>query len=236
MSAPRRERISGVDTAWLRMDLPTNLMVIVGVMMFEGRLDVKRVKRTLENRFLAFRRFRQKAVQDPTGAWWEDDEDFDIDSHVHQVALPGKAGKAELQAFVSDLASTPLDASKPLWQFHLVDNYDGGSALVMRIHHCYADGIAMVAGDALDDRGHARRRASRCRPSASRPPGGGEADFWEQILQAGHRRARGRDARRPQPPRPGQGARGQSRRSRRRRSRAPRARAWTSPGSWPASR
>jgi hypothetical protein len=70
MPPPRKERISGVDTAWLRMDLPTNLMVIVGVLMFDGRIDARRVKRTLENRFLAFHRFRQRAVQDPTGAWW----------------------------------------------------------------------------------------------------------------------------------------------------------------------
>ena len=60
------------------------------------------------------------------------------------VALPGRAGKKELQALVSRLASTPLDPARPLWQFHLVDNYDGGSALIARIHHCYADGIALV--------------------------------------------------------------------------------------------
>ncbi len=182
MSQARRERISGVDTAWLRMDLPTNLMVIVGVLMFEGRVDVKQVKRTLERRFLAFRRFRQKAVQDPTGAWWEDDEHFDIDSHVHQVALPGKAGKEELQAFVSDLASTPLDFSKPLWQYHLVDNYDGGSALVMRIHHCYADGIALVQVMlSMTEKSARESLALPAAPIESDPHG--EAEFWEQILR-----------------------------------------------------
>ena len=182
MSSPRRERISGVDTAWLRMDLPTNLMVIVGVMVFEGQLDLKRVKRTLKNRFLAFRRFRQKAVQDSTGAWWEDDEDFDIDSHVHQAALPGKAGKAELQAFVSDLASTPLDPSKPLWQYHVVDNYDGGSALVIRIHHCYADGIAMV--EVILSMTEASAKASLAlRAERFDAQDRGEADFWEQVLK-----------------------------------------------------
>ena len=82
-----RERISGVDTAWLRMDLPTNLMMIVGVWMFEGKLDLKTVKRTIASRFLAFRRFRQKAVQEASGAWWEDDDDFDIDAHVQRIAL-----------------------------------------------------------------------------------------------------------------------------------------------------
>ena len=182
MAEARRERISGVDTAWLRMDMPTNLMVIVGVLMFEGRLEPARVKRTLERRFLAYRRFRQKAVQDPTGAWWEDDADFDIDSHVHQVALPGKAGKAELQAYVSDLASTPLDATKPLWQFHLVDNFDGGSALVMRIHHCYADGIALV--QVMLSMTEKSARASLALPAQRFDAGdSGDAAFWEQVLK-----------------------------------------------------
>lgn len=182
MAEARRERISGVDTAWLRMDMPTNLMVIVGVLMFEGRLEPARVKRTLERRFLAYRRFRQKAVQDPTGAWWEDDDDFDIDSHVHQVALPGKAGKAELQAYVSDLASTPLDATKPLWQFHLVDNFDGGSALVMRIHHCYADGIALV--QVMLSMTEKSARASLALPRQRFDAGDpGDAAFWEQVLK-----------------------------------------------------
>ncbi|MCM2326620.1 MAG: wax ester/triacylglycerol synthase family O-acyltransferase [Lysobacter sp.] len=182
MPEVRRERISGVDTAWLRMDLPTNLMVIVGVLMFEGRLDVKQVRRTLDRRFLAFPRFRQRAVQDPTGAWWEDDPDFDMDSHVHQVALPGGAGKAELQAFVSDLASTPLDFSKPLWQFHLVDNYAGGSALVMRIHHCYADGIALVQV-MLSMTEKTARASLALRAERFDADRGGEADLWEQILR-----------------------------------------------------
>ncbi|NJD87989.1 MAG: wax ester/triacylglycerol synthase family O-acyltransferase [Betaproteobacteria bacterium] len=182
MPEARRERISGVDTAWLRMDVPTNLMVIVGVLMFEGRVEIAKVKRTLEKRFLAYRRFRQRAVQDPTGAWWEDDADFDIDSHVHQAALPGKAGKAELQAFVSDLASTPLDATKPLWQFHLVDRYDGGSALVMRIHHCYADGIALV--QVMLSMTEKTAKASLALPARRvEPPADPDSDVWAQILK-----------------------------------------------------
>ena len=45
----KRERISPVDTAWLRMDRPTNLMMIVGVMIFAGPMDYARLRRTLEN-------------------------------------------------------------------------------------------------------------------------------------------------------------------------------------------
>jgi len=50
-----------------------------------------------------------------------------------------------LQARVAELAMRPLDRAHPLWQFHLVEDHDGGSALIARIHHCIADGIALIA-------------------------------------------------------------------------------------------
>lgn len=140
----RRVPMSRVDTAWLRMERPTNLMMITGVMMFETPLDIRRLRQVIEEKFLAYPRFRQKAVDTPTGAYWQDDEHFDLDWHIHLTALPGRGGKRELERLVSRLASTPLDPSKPLWRFHLVERYDGGSALIARIHHCYADGIALV--------------------------------------------------------------------------------------------
>lgn len=143
-SKPRREVMSRVDTAWLRMERATNLMMITGVMMFDTPMPIEKLKKVIKQRFLAYPRFRQKAVDTPAGAWWETDEDFDLDWHVRLTALPGKSGKKELERLTSQLASTPLDKTKPLWQFHLVEKYDGGSALISRIHHCYADGIALV--------------------------------------------------------------------------------------------
>ncbi|MCY7354826.1 MAG: wax ester/triacylglycerol synthase family O-acyltransferase [Lysobacter sp.] len=140
----RREAMSRVDTAWLRMERPTNPMMITGVLMFEQPMSLDRLRRVVKQRFLAYTRFRQKAVDTPTGAYWQDDEHFDLDWHVRLSALPGKGDKKSLERFVSQLASSPLDKSKPLWQFHLVERYDGGSALIARIHHSYADGIALV--------------------------------------------------------------------------------------------
>src|SRR5690606_13545249 len=128
----------------LRMERPTNLMMITGVLMFAAPLVHAEIKQLLGERFLAYRRFRQKAVNTPSGAYWETDADFDLDWHVRVAALPGAADKIELENFVGELASTPLDHSKPLWQFHVVENYRGGSVLVARIHHCYADGLALV--------------------------------------------------------------------------------------------
>jgi WS/DGAT/MGAT family acyltransferase len=140
----RKSPMSRVDTAWLRMERPTNLMMISGVIMFETPLDIKTLRKVIESKFLSYPRFRQKAVDTATGAFWQVDDDFDIDWHIRLTALPGKGGKKELERLTSQLASTPLDKTKPLWQFHLVEKFGGGSALITRIHHCYADGIALV--------------------------------------------------------------------------------------------
>jgi WS/DGAT/MGAT family acyltransferase len=161
-----REPMSGVDTAWLRMERPTNPMMITGVLIFAGRLDPGRIKRLMADRFLAFHRFRQRAVPSASGASWETDEDFDIDWHVRTVALPGAADKAVLEAFVSDLASTPLDHERPLWQFHVVENYRGGGVLIGRIHHCYADGLALVQV-LLSLTDTARKPHARAKPAAA---------------------------------------------------------------------
>jgi diacylglycerol O-acyltransferase len=144
MAAARREKMSAVDTAWLRMDRPQNLMMICGVFLFRQRLSLARLRAVVAKRFIVFKRFRQRAVELPGMAMWETDTHFDIERHVVHTALPGKAGRRELQELVSRLATTPLDPARPMWQFHLVDNYDGGSALICRMHHSYADGIALV--------------------------------------------------------------------------------------------
>jgi WS/DGAT/MGAT family acyltransferase len=142
--ANETERMSAVDAAWLRMDRPTNLMMIVGVVLFDSRVDFRRFRRTIEQRFLKFPRFRCRAVQDTVSANWETDPDFDLDQHVTRIALPAPAGQAELESLVSQLAGTDLDRRRPMWQFHFVENFCGGSAVILRIHHCYADGTAMV--------------------------------------------------------------------------------------------
>jgi WS/DGAT/MGAT family acyltransferase len=141
---PKRERMSSVDTAWLRMDTDHNLMMIVGVMMFEGKVNHVRLRRTLQARMLRFRRFKQRVLEDAAGAQWVDDEHFDIDVHLRKHKLKKPGGTRELQAFVAGLASKRLDPAKPLWQMHHVENYASGSALVIRIHHCIADGIALI--------------------------------------------------------------------------------------------
>ena len=143
-STNRREPMSKVDTAWLRMESATNPMMITGVMMFAAPVSTLQLKQVLAERFLAYPRFSRKAVLGKSGAHWEDDADFDLDWHVRFTALPGAADKRELENLVGELASTPLDHSKPLWQFHLVEDYRGGSVAIIRIHHCIGDGLALM--------------------------------------------------------------------------------------------
>jgi len=142
--AADRERMSAVDAAWLRMDRQDNLMMIIGVWILGEPLSFDRFRAVIAERFMQFERFRFRPVDDLAGARWELDHDFDLDAHVTRVALPAPAGKEELEALVSELAGSQLDARRPLWQFQLVENYAAGAAVVMRIHHCYADGIALT--------------------------------------------------------------------------------------------
>jgi WS/DGAT/MGAT family acyltransferase len=175
--------MSKVDTAWLRMEQPTNLMMITGVFVFDQPIDYKRLLETIENRFLTFRRFRQKAVDNGATAHWELDEQFNIRAHVRRVSLPGKADRSDLEQLVTELASTPLDKSKPLWQNHLVENYCEGPALISRIHHCIADGIALVQVFlSLMDPGPEPRPSSR-KPETWTARRAEEAPIFQRMLE-----------------------------------------------------
>lgn len=141
------EAMSNVDAAWLRMEDRTNLMTITGVMTFPEPLDFAQLKELVEDRLLYYDRFRQRVagINSLMGhPRWVEDEHFALRSHLQRVALPNPGGKAELQEMMSDLMSTPLDYTKPLWQMQYIENYQGGSAVAMRIHHCIADGIALI--------------------------------------------------------------------------------------------
>jgi WS/DGAT/MGAT family acyltransferase len=135
------------DAAWLHMDRPTNLMVITAALWFDEPVDWRRAREVVRTRLVErFPRFRQRVVEGRTpfsGPHWEDDPHFDLDLHLHRGALPAPGGRATLQALIADLMATPLDRSKPLWHWNLIDGYGDGSAIVARMHHCIADGIAL---------------------------------------------------------------------------------------------
>jgi diacylglycerol O-acyltransferase len=144
------ERMSKVDTAWLRMDTEANLMMIVGVWSIRPGITLAALRERVAERLLKYPRFRQKVVEDSlVGAQWVADRDFDIARHVVAEAplpLRGQGRDEVLRERVGELCSQPLDPAHPLWQFQLIEDMgDGSSALIARIHHCIADGIALIA-------------------------------------------------------------------------------------------
>ncbi len=146
-SEPLKTHLTAADSAWLRMEEPTNLMTITGVLTFRESLDRASLLTLLRERFLSHKRFSQR-VQEPRVRMgtpsWVDATEFDLEQHVVSVRLPGAADQPELETYVSELMATPLDSTRPLWQFYLVENYRGGSALIGRVHHCIGDGMSLV--------------------------------------------------------------------------------------------
>ena len=143
-----RYTMAPVDAAWYHIDGPVNFALVTGILLTRQPLDFERVKAVCRQRLARFDRFRQRVVESgfPVATpYWEDMPDFTIEQQVHHVALPAPHDWRALTDLISDLASTPLDGKRPLWQVHVIDQVEGGSAFVMRFHHCIGDGTAMMA-------------------------------------------------------------------------------------------
>jgi len=174
---------------WLRMDHPTNLMMITGVLLFEEPVERAAVLEVLRDRLLAIPRFGRRVVAADRGSahHWEPDENLDLDWHLQEIALPSPGDDAALRELINRWLSTPLDPDRPLWQAHLIQNYKKGSALLWRLHHCMGDGIAMMLVIlSLTDLGpdSDRQDANPLRQLfGSDPPGAEEAkDHLQKVL------------------------------------------------------
>ncbi len=141
----RGVRLSRADAAWLRMEAPTNPMVITALLLFAEPLPMAVLEAFATARVLGAERFGRRLVPgNGRRARWEPDADFAVRRHLHHVALPHPGDERQLEDLVSDLMSSPLDTRKPPWEMHLIDGFLGGSAVVVRLHHSIADGVALV--------------------------------------------------------------------------------------------
>jgi WS/DGAT/MGAT family acyltransferase len=158
----------------LRVDNPASVNMVTGLMVFGAPVLQDRLRETIETRFLRFDRFRQRLVA-PRQPWrtpyWEEAPSIDFDYHLKEVTLPPPGDHAALQELVSTLAITPLDPSHPLWQMHLVRSCEGGCAMICRVHHSLADGVAlahvvlsMTDGEAADPASDAEQKPGKAGP------------------------------------------------------------------------
>jgi diacylglycerol O-acyltransferase len=136
--------MSSADHAWLRMDSPQNLVVIHLAFVFSGVLSLDGVRRKLLARLLDHHQFTHRVQRGWLRARWVRDDAFHIDRHLAELTLPAGSGSKELKAWMSGEACKPLATDRPLWLATLVQQVDGRSALVMRVHHSLADGVSLM--------------------------------------------------------------------------------------------
>jgi diacylglycerol O-acyltransferase len=164
-----------VDAAWFHIDGPANSAVIVSIAITRKPLDFERVKAVYTERLSSIDRLRCRVVERGfplASPRWEEMPDFEIAQQLHHIALPAPGGQAALAALISDLASTPLDRSRPLWDVHVVDGVDGAAAVITRMHHCIADGTASLAIARMLYDDAPRPRAARAAAKAADPEPG----------------------------------------------------------------
>lgn len=131
---------SAVDSAWMRMDREQNPSIVTALLILGGDVSLRHLQEVLAARLSVFPRFFQVARR-VHGKWhWQDAVDFRIASHVLDERPDTPDSLAER---VATLMSGDLDLALPLWRIHRIPLQDGTCALVARVHHCIADGVAL---------------------------------------------------------------------------------------------
>jgi diacylglycerol O-acyltransferase / wax synthase len=129
------------------MDKPINPMMITVALRFNGQINYDQLTIILSDLFKRYRRFRQRIVI-PTGifqrSYWEDDPALRIENHLERLNLPLPVDEAAVEELINKKMNAPLDFSHPLWVVTLLDNHPIGSIIIVRVHHCIADGISLM--------------------------------------------------------------------------------------------
>lgn len=155
------QQLSGQDASFLYFETPKTPMHIGSIMVYDpstvplsGKHGFKDILRIIEKRLHLARSFRQKLVNVPFNLdhpYWIEDRDFDLEFHVRHVRLPEPGDWRQLCIQAARLQARPLDLTKPLWEFTIVEGLDaipwfpkGSYAVVSKVHHACIDGISGV--------------------------------------------------------------------------------------------
>lgn len=154
------QQLSGQDASFVYLETPTTPMHIGSVGIYDpstapgGFVRFKDILRFIESRLGGAKSFRERLVRLPLDLdhpYWIQDPDFDIEYHVRHIALPRPGDWRQLCIQVARLHSRPMDLSRPLWEFTIVEGLDnieglppGCFALVAKVHHAAIDGMSGV--------------------------------------------------------------------------------------------
>ncbi len=144
------ERLSGLDASFLYLETPEQLMHVCGVIVVDpatmpAGYSFDAFRGELERRIRDVPEFTRKLRRVPMGIdhpIWVQDSHFDIEKHVHRLALPTPGGYRELVELTSHLAGLPLDRSRPLWEMWVIEGYGDKVAVFSKMHHATVDGVS----------------------------------------------------------------------------------------------
>jgi hypothetical protein len=145
-------RLHGQDANWLyreTLTTPMHTLKIFLVSLGPGQtVDFDNVKTSTARLLHEVPMLRQRPVFVPYGLHHPvmiEDPEFDLQYHLNRAALPAPGSMRELEEVIAHIDSHPLDQTRPLWQFWIVEGLENGQiALVQKIHHTLADGMASV--------------------------------------------------------------------------------------------
>ena len=144
------DRLSGLDASFLYFETPAHLMHVCGLLVLDPatmpqQYSFERLRDALRTRLQrnpAFRRKLHNPLFNIDHPIWVDDHDFDIEHHVRRIAVLPPGGDAELAEVCGDIAAQPLDRSRPLWEFWVIEGLaDGKLAVMTKMHHATVDGV-----------------------------------------------------------------------------------------------
>ncbi len=145
------KRLGGMDAMLLYSETPnlhTHTLKVAVIEPSDSEFGFEEFRRHVRRRLHLLEPLRYKLVDIP---WqlhhpmWQEDCEVDLDYHLRRVQVPAPGGRRELDAVIGEVASTPLDRGRPLWEFHFAEGLAGGRfALIGKVHHALADGVASV--------------------------------------------------------------------------------------------
>ena len=154
------QQLSAQDASFVYLETPHTPMHIGSVGIYDpstapgGFVRFKDILRFIEQRLPGARSFRQRLVRVPFDLdhpYWIEDPEFDIEFHVRHIALPKPGDWRQLCIQVARLHARPMDLTKPLWEFTIIEGLDeieglppGCFALVSKVHHAAIDGMSGV--------------------------------------------------------------------------------------------
>src|ERR1700756_2088677 len=135
-------------------------VAVIDAADFDGEFNFEAFRHHLRRRLHLLDPLRYKLVDIP---WrlhhpmWLENCEVDLDYHVRRVQVPAPGGRRELDQVIGQVATAPLARDRPLWEFHFAEGLaDQKFALIGKIHHALADGVASanLLARAMDSEQH----------------------------------------------------------------------------------